>query len=95
MPHYSEQLEALYRQHWANIYANLPRDQGFSVPFLGSSTKAYEDSRCRLVLVGQQTRGWCTETEGPWSERHADPYPLRVCLSPPNRGTLSLLRLPD
>jgi hypothetical protein len=65
-------LRELYSALWPRA-ADVLRYADFSLPFLGAFTDGYVASRQRLLVVGQQTRGWSHLGQGGWGEHGANP----------------------
>lgn len=52
------ELEQLYRQSWERLNEAIPTGCGMSNPLLATVPKAYEESKVRLLVIGQETHGW-------------------------------------
>jgi hypothetical protein len=61
----NEDLRACYERRWSRL-ADLAAGDGVSRPLFVRVPDGYEDLRCRLMIVGQQTQGWARDvTLGP------------------------------
>ncbi len=52
------ELEQLYRRNWDRLNEEIPKACAMSNPLLAAVPKAYEDSKIRLLVVGQETNSW-------------------------------------
>jgi hypothetical protein len=53
-----EELEQLYRARWDVLCTSIPTGESISKPLLASVPTAYEQSKVRVLIVGQETNGW-------------------------------------
>ena len=61
----NDKLRELYREAWKQLEGlNLPKDRTFSMPFFIEALPEYEAAPLKLMIVGQQPRGWGDGTRG-------------------------------
>jgi len=54
-----EKLNNIYSKYWDKIKSLIEANEGLSYPLLISIPEAYLSQKPRLLIVGQQTNGWC------------------------------------
>lgn len=56
-------LEQLYRPVWEAAIRGVPGNRRISAPLFIRVSQSYSESRCRLLVVGQQTQQWPPRSE--------------------------------